>query len=350
MEVIALEEHWTTPEIRSAWAALPPELQDDSLGILNQFGIGDRLGESGDVRLQAMDDAGIDVQVLSLTVPGLHNFDPMQAVELGRHANNELAKVVASNPERFQAFAALATPDPVDAAAELERTVTKLGFVGALIHGRTRDRHMDDPEFEPIYATAARLGVPIYIHPQLPVKAVRDALYNGFPKPLEIGFAGGALGWHYEAGLQFIRLILNGTLDRYPDLQFILGHWGEVVLFYLDRIQLFDVVAKLDRPIRDYFLHNAYYTPSGILSQPDFRRTVETVGAERVMFSADYPYQYAMELGLDPRITDRWVNLATLADGGARRFIAESGLNVADQELVANGNWKRLLSGMGKAA
>lgn len=344
MEVIALEEHWTTPEIRRAWAGLPPEFQDDSLGILNQFGIGERLEETGAVRLQAMDDAGIDVQVLSLTVPGLHNFDPAQAVELGRHANDELAKVVASNPQRFQALAALATADPEQGAAELERSVTTLGFTGALIHGRTRERNMDDAEFEPIYATAARLGVPIYIHPQLPVKAVRDAYYSGFSKPLEVAFAGGGLGWHYETGIQFVRLILNGTLDRYPDLQFILGHWGEVVLFYIDRIQLLDFAAKLDRPIRDYFLQNGYYTPSGILSQRDFRRTVETVGAERVMFSADYPYKYAMELGMNQAIADRWVNLDHLAGGGARRFIEQSGLSEADQQLVANGNWKRVLS------
>lgn len=344
MEIISLEEHWITPEVRRAWAALPPERQDDSLGILNQFGIAERLEDTGAERLRYMDEVGVDVQVLSLTVPGLHNFEPAQAVDLARHANDALAQVVAAHPDRYQAFAALPTPDPDQAPAELARAVEQLGFKGALIHGRTRGENMDSPRFEAIYATAARLKVPIYIHPQLPGKAVRDAYYSGFPKPLEIAFASGGLGWHYETGIQFIRLVLNGTLDRCPDLQFILGHWGEVVLFYIDRIQLLDTAARLDRPIRDYFLQNAYYTPSGILSQRDLRRTIETVGAERVMFSADYPYKYAMELGLPARMADRWVNLDHLANAGARRFITASGLSSADQAMIANGNWKRILA------
>lgn len=349
LEVIALEEHWTTPEIRRAWAALPRDLQDDSLGILNQFGIGERLEETDEQRLRAMDDMGIDVQVLSLTVPGVHNFEPAQAVALAGHANDAMADVIARHPHRFQGFAALPTAQPEQAAAELERAVEGLGFKGALIHGRTRDRNLDAAEFEPIYTTASKLRVPIYIHPQLPVKAVRDAYYAGFSKPLEVAFAGGGLGWHYETGIQFIRLVLNGTLDRYPDLQFILGHWGEVVLFYIDRIQLLDVATKLDRPIRDYFVQNAYYTPSGMLSRRDLRRTVEAVGANRIMFSTDYPYAYAMELGIDPEISKRWVNMEVSAGGGARRFIEQAGLSRAEQEMFANGNWKTILSARDKS-
>ncbi|MGW2021007.1 amidohydrolase family protein [Streptomyces decoyicus] len=325
MKIIALEEHLATGEVLDVWRALPPGRQDDSLEIFDQPRIEERLVDLAAERIRSMDDVGVDVQVLSLTTPGLGNLDAPTAVSLARSTNDLIAGTVAARPDRFEGFAALPTPDPEEAASELHRAVDTLGLKGAMIFGRTGEYNMDHPGFHPLYDAAAELRVPLYIHPQLPRRAVRDAYYSGLGKEVELAFAGPGIGWHYETGIQLLRLILSGTLDRHPDLQFILGHWGEVVLFYLERMESLDSTIKLDRPLRDYFRQNVSYTPSGILRQTYLQRTIETVGVERVMFSTDYPFQYA-------------------GDGGARAFLERAELTPADRELIAHGNWERLLA------
>ncbi len=192
-----------------------------------------------------------------------------------------------------------------------------------MLCGRTRETNLDAPAFLPLLETAAKLGVPLYIHPQIPQRQVRDALYGGFGEPVSTAFAAFGLGWHYEAGIQFVRLILAGVFDKLPGLQIILGHWGEVVLFYTERLQALARVAPLDRPVLDYFRKNLFVTPSGMWSQAYMQRALEVVGPERILFSADFPYQYR-------------------PGRQARRFLTESGLSLSDQELFAHKNWERL--------
>jgi predicted TIM-barrel fold metal-dependent hydrolase len=136
------------------------------------------------------------------------------------------------------------------------------------------------------------LRAPLFVHPQTPQRAVREIYYSGFGSEVDAAFATFGLGWHYEAGIQFVRLILAGVFDRFPDLQIILGHWGEVVLFYLERLNALSRVTKLQRPIADYIRQNLYVTSSGMFSQSYLQRSVEIVGSERILFSTDYPYQY----------------------------------------------------------
>lgn len=174
-----------------------------------------------------------------------------------------------------------------------------------------------------MFASAATLGVPVFIHPQIPQRAIRDVYYSGFGDAVDAAFATFALGWHYEAGIQFVRLMLAGVFDRFPDLQIILGHWGEVVLFYLERLNAFSRVTKLQRPVADYLRQNLYVTASGMWSQPYLQRTLEVVGPERILFSTDYPYQYR-------------------PGGGARAFLKEAALSEEQKELFAHGNWERL--------
>ncbi|QKZ15824.1 amidohydrolase family protein [Spirosoma sp. KUDC1026] len=132
------------------------------------------------------------------------------------------------------------------------------------------------------------------------------------------------MGWHYEAGIQFVRLILAGVFDKYPTLQIILGHWGEVVLFYLERMNALGQLAKLQRPIADYFRQNLYVTPSGMWSQAYLQRSLEILGPERILFSVDYPYQYK-------------------PGAPGRQFIEQSTLSAGQKELFAHGNWERLM-------
>jgi predicted TIM-barrel fold metal-dependent hydrolase len=174
-----------------------------------------------------------------------------------------------------------------------------------------------------MFGTAAKLGVPMFVHPQIPQRAVREVYYSGFGDAIDTAFATFALGWHYEAGIQFVRLMLAGVFDRYPDLQIVLGHWGEVVLFYLERLNSLARVANLQKPIADYIRQNLYVTPSGMWNQSYLQRTLEIVGPERILFSTDYPYQYR-------------------PGGGGRSFLDEAGLSPQEKELFAHGNWERL--------
>jgi predicted TIM-barrel fold metal-dependent hydrolase len=323
MRLIGLEEHFVTTDVLKAWRALDPKWQDVALTQSDGGEIERRLIDLGDERLAAVAETGIDVQVLSLTAPGVQNLEPADAVALQVASNDLLAEAVRARPDRFQGFATLATPNPLAAARELERSVTKLGLNGAMLFGRTRERNLDHRDNEPIFEAAATLRAPLYLHPQSPLPAVREAIYSGFGQTVDGAFATHGIGWHYETGLQIVRLILAGVFDRFPDLQVVTGHWGEVVLFYLDRIDGLAGAAKLKRPISDYFRTNVSVTPSGMWSQRYMRWAIEVLGVERIMYSTDYPYRFA-------------------ADGGARQFLDRADLTDANTAAVAHGNWERL--------
>jgi predicted TIM-barrel fold metal-dependent hydrolase len=239
-----------------------------------------------------MDDQGVDVQVLSLTSPGVQSLPPADAVTVAREVNDALAETIRRRPERFQGFAAVPTPDPAGAAAELERAVTQLGFRGALLNGRTGPDggggvNMDAPQFGDLYGTAERLRAPLYLHPRTPVPPVRDAYYSGFGDQVDALFASPGIGWHYETGVQLLRLIFSGVFDRHPGLQVIVGHWGEVVLFFIERIAMMQAQGlHLDRPLPDYFRQNVWVTGSGVLSQRYLRWTAEVVGADRILWAS----------------------------------------------------------------
>jgi uncharacterized protein len=264
MKLIGSEEHFVTDDVLKAWRALDPFWQDVALTKSDVGDTGRRLLDVGALRLEASDQTGLAVQVLSLTAPGVQNLESDEAVALQTASNDVLAAAVQAHPDRFQGFATLATPRPEAAARELERAVKKLGCNGAMVFGRTRDRNLDDRANEPIFEAAAALRAPLYMHPQSPAPAVRKAVYSGFGKEIDGAFATHGIGWHYETGLQIIRLILAGVFDRHPDLQVITGHWGEVVLFYLERLEAMARVAKLKRPVTEYFQSNVTVTPSGM--------------------------------------------------------------------------------------
>ncbi len=321
VKLIGIEEHFVTPEVEAAWHAIGLDAMDPSVGY-HQGAIGRRLADIADERLALMDETGIDVQVLSLTTPALHDLGP-ESVGLARRTNDAVAEAVARHPTRFQALATLPVAMPDEAALELERCVRTLGFKGTMLCGRVGTWHLDDPAFVPVLAAAADLGAPVLLHPRTPPAAVRDAYYSGFSTMVDAGFATVGLGWHYDAGIQFIRLILSGTFDRLPGLQVILGHWGELVLFYAERLAVMDRVAGLAHPIAHYLRHNLYVTASGMFLPHYLERAVAIVGAGRLLFSTDYPYQYR-------------------PGGDARRFLAECGLGDAEKAGFAHGNWLRL--------
>ncbi len=327
MKTIGTEEHFLTSEVLAAWKRAAAATSRDEPQELPPGEMGERLLEVGARRVAAMDEAGLDVQVISLTSPGLNDLPAEEAVRLQAVTNDHIAQLVATHPDRLQGFATLAFPAPGAAARELERAVTKLGLQGALIFGRTGERNLDHADNWSIFEAAQALRAPLYIHPQAPQAAVRTALYSGFGEAIDNAFARHGIGWHYESGVQFLRLALAGVLDRFPELQVMLGHWGEVILFYLERADGLAAQAGLPLSFSEYIRRNAHITAGGVYSERYLQWAVEVAGVERIMFATDYPYRPGPE-------------------GGVGGFLRRTGLNQADQELIASGNWERLVAGI----
>ncbi len=279
--IVALEEHYWTPALRDLYtgphrvAAHHPAKKLDDLGEL---------------RLKDMDEAGIDLQIISHMQPGTQLLDPESAVRLAREANDTLHAAIRTHPDRFAGFAELPTPDPKAAAEELERTVTRLGFKGALVNGLTHGRFLDDKRFWPIFERAHALDVPIYLHPAVPHPDVLDAYYNDYRSAS--GFPVLAVLWGFtaETALQAIRLILSGVFDTYPRLTFILGHLGETLPFMLWRCDWLHNLIVGKSGFADCFREHFYVTTSGNFSQPALDCCLKEVGVDRILFSVDWPF------------------------------------------------------------
>jgi predicted TIM-barrel fold metal-dependent hydrolase len=317
MRLITLEEHYRAPALRSV-GGLPDPPPDSPLAEIQA-----KLDDLGDQRLADMDAGGIDIQVISHGAPGTEQIEPADAVGLAREANDYLAASIAPHSDRFAAFATLPTGAPQEAADELERTTTEHGFVGALINGHVRDRFLDDRFFWPIFERAERLSLPIYLHPTPPPPAVRDAYYGGLPPQVAQTLSTAGWGWHVDTGLHVLRLIVGGVFDEYPGLQMIIGHMGEALPFLLARSsRVLRQQAGLTRPLEDYMAANFHFTTSGMFTYPPLTCLLEVVGADRVMFSVDYPY-------------------SSNAEG--REFVLGAPISEADREKVGFANAARLL-------
>ena len=199
----------------------------------------EQLLDTGERRIAEMDAAGIDMQVLSLNSPGVEQLEADEAVKLAMQANDCLAEASRRYPARLAGFAALPTAVPDTAAGELERAVKELGLKGAVINGHTHGRYLDDPFFWPILERAEALGAPVYLHPAPPPQPVIEASYTGnFSPEIAYALSTSFWGWHIETATHVLRMILGGVFDRFPRLQFIIGHMGEGLPFFLDRFDL----------------------------------------------------------------------------------------------------------------
>ena len=325
MRLVALEEHFRSKRV------------DEEIGEAgNYFRTANSAGEKmaqdrlanltdlGERRIADMDRAGIDVQVLSHTHPSPEILAAARAIPLCRRVNDEIADAQARYPKRFFGFATLPVADPAAAARELERTVKQLGFKGAMIHGVTQGRFLDDVFFSPLLECAESLNVPLYLHPAPPPQPVQQIYFSGLEPGLARILSIAGWGWHAELGLHTIRMIANGVFDRFPQLQIIIGHMGEMIPFFLARVDA--VVTQftngLQLSVADYFHRNVHITTSGIFTAPPFCLSLEVVGADRIMFSVDYPYS---------------------PNEAGRAFLDKLSLSPVDFEKITHGNAERLL-------
>jgi hypothetical protein len=303
MTVIAIEEHWTTPRLTAALKALPEESFDDSLAFNETGDKLPRLEDISDARIVAMDEQGIDMQVISLAPPATGPLGAADAVALCRDTNDFAAQAVRRHPSRLRALSTLPMSDPTAVAGELERAAG-LGFVGATVYGRTGETALDDPCYDDLFSAAAALGQPIFIHPQIPPRTVRDAAYSGFEPMTSLALSTFGWGWHLEAALAALRLITRGTFDRHPELHIILGHWGELLPFWSDRTDSLSRIAGLRRKVSEYIRTNVHITSSGMLSPALLHHTLEVTTVDRLLFSTDYPFQRPSATDIDQFLTE----------------------------------------------
>lgn len=289
--VIAIEEHWLTEDIDRALRAQPPGARDESIAWNDRGDILPRLFDLEDQRIAAMDAAGVDLQIVSIAPPGTNGLPAAEAVALSRDANDRAGAAVQRHPTRLRAMTTLPMADPDAALAELERTASDDAHVGVMAYGRCGERPLDDPAFDEVLGAAARLGRPVFIHPQIPPGVVRQASYGGLDPLLDLSLATFGWGWHMEAGLAALRLILRGTFDRHPDLQIVLGHWGEMLLFALDRADsLSNVATGLQRRVAEYVATNVHIATSGMFVERLLRHALDFTSIDRLLLSGDYPF------------------------------------------------------------
>lgn len=306
MAIIAIEEHFTSPALRNTIAMRPGPIQtmlDDMTGQ----------------RIKDLDEAGIDIAVLSENNPAAHNLDPETSVKLAKASNDFLYEQIQANPKRFKGFAALPLPDPKAAADELERGVTKLGLLGAMIMGTTQGNFLDDKKYRPVFERASKLDVPVYIHPS----PVKPAIAEAYFQEHGAGLSGAPLGFGIETLTHTFRLITSGLFDEYPNLKIIVGHLGEAAPYTLWRTEHnLAKVTKLPKSFSDYYKTHFWLTTSGAFSNSALACAIAEMGVERIMFAVDWPY-------INNALGTQWLKAAPLSE--------------SDRALIFEGNARKLL-------
>lgn len=287
---IAAEETYTTDELIAL-----NSINEDHAKYLVETG----LAEIGPGRIRAMDEAGINVQILSAHTPGVQDLAGREGIDLAYRLNKMIADgPMATYPGRYRAYATLPLQDPEASADELERAVREDRFVGAMTNGFVGSKFLDHQDFEPVLARAEALDVPIYLHPGFPPKEVFDIYYKierpGFNDEYQdYIFSGSGYGWHQEVLTQSLRLIMTGVFDRFPKLQMIVGHMGEGLPFYYERIveDLGEPTeGSLNKPVGQYFTDNFWFTTSAFFQDELLHLLLKYISVDRLMFATDYPF------------------------------------------------------------
>lgn len=297
MKIIAIEEHTVSKAIETAnkntileafpyYKAFQHPVPSYHIDLPDLFQLGER-------RVKELDEAGIDMEVLSY-VNVTQWLTDSEALTLSKQANDALAQNVKEFPDRFRGFATLPWNQPKAAAEELKRTIEEYGFVGTLLSGRlqTGNVYADDPMYDPIWEVLTKYDFPVYVHPHYTSPDACKAYYSGLSDEINAIFSTMGYGWHLEAGIQVIRMILAGVFEKFPTLKVISGHWGEMVPFYLPRLdQMFpQALSGLPEKISTYYKRNVWVTPGGIYDNDDLLYCLNKIGIDHLVFATDFPY------------------------------------------------------------
>ena len=310
MKVIDLEAHFYTEEylkyLRSRKDFPREEVRQSNIRLWigpnlwspRSFRLEEKLLDVGAGRIEEMNAAGVDLQVLSLTVPGCEQFDAPDGTAMARQTNDELAEGVRKYPDRYIGLAALAPQNPAEAAKELERSVKKLNLKGAKINSHVRGEYLDDQKYWVLFEAAESLDVPIYLHPTLPSPSILKPYADyGFP------LAGPSFCFGAETALHTMRLIYSGLFARFPCMKIVLGHLGEALPFWLYRIDFYwlkpwvdeELKPRIARKPSDYVKDNFLLPSSGMHYLPAFICTYLALGGNRIAFGADHPFESSKE-------------------------------------------------------
>jgi uncharacterized protein len=326
MRTVAIEEHFSVPAVsgrvdKETLARRGYKPRAPRPDMPNPLAL---LPDLGEKRLKSMDEAGIDVEVLSTSGPGPDLVPGPDGIAMAREINDHLAAACAKHPDRFAGFASLPMQSPDAAAKELTRAVKELGFVGAMVNGTTDGRFLDHSSYDGILATAEQLEVPVYIHPHIPPAAVRQAYFSDLPEGAGRVLETAGWGWHSEVAVHVLRMVVAGTFDKHPKLKIVIGHMGEMLPMMLDRAsQVFSGdIGHLKRTVPQTILDQVWITTSGIFNEPPLYVALTTFGIDRIMFSVDYPY-------------------STHKNG--RDFLNKIWLSPSDMEKLCHGNADALL-------
>jgi 5-carboxyvanillate decarboxylase len=340
MKRIAVEEHFITDSLlnhlrsRKEWPKLEAALDDkknkvermywspDHFYVHNDFEMLRRIHDIGEARLKEMDENGITMQVLSISIPGVEMLDPSSGTEIAKNINDEVSRVVQKYPSRFSAFAAIAPQDPASAANELERAVNELGFKGAVVNSHIRGEYLDDPKFGVIFEKAEKLGVPLYLHPKQPSPDMIKP-YLTYP-----ALANAMWGFAAEVSLHAVRLMCSGVFDRYPGATVIIGHLGEAIPFWLWRLDNhWEKEGRRSLPAKKspghYFRNNFFVTTSGMFWSQALQFVSGVLGVEKILFAVDYPFESMSE---------------------AVQFMDRAPISEGEREMIYHSNAEKLMA------
>lgn len=298
MKIITFEEHFLSQKVNGTYTEIlkktaSPAFRARMDFVANFISGDDSLTNVGEKRIRFMDKAGVDIQIVSYGNNSPMHLSAGSAVPLCKQANDELAEYCRNFPNRFYGFAVLPVDDAKAAADELGRCVNELGFKGAMFSGTFNDHFLDEQRFFPIFKKAAELGLPLYLHPGEVSEKVADYYYKGsWTDNVASALAAHGYGWHVDAGIHIIRMILSGIFDKLPDLKLISGHWGELVPYFLERIDetLPKPVTGLSRKFSEYYKDHIFVTPSGMFYDSPFKLCLHEMGADHILWAMDYPY------------------------------------------------------------
>jgi predicted TIM-barrel fold metal-dependent hydrolase len=287
---IGLEEHFAIEDtIGDSQGYLPDDVWEELRG---------RLLDLHGKRLRLMDQYGIEMMILSLNAPAIQAIhEPKRANEIARRANDFLAEEVRKRPDRFQALAALPMQDPDLATKELQRCVKDLGMIGALVNGFSQVGdpntivYYDLKQYWPFWGMVESLDVPFYLHPRSPLPQYAK-IYEGHPWMM-----GPVWAFGQETAVHSLRLMGSGLFDQHPRLKIVLGHMGEGLPFSMWRVDNCNgwVPGRHKhagkKQIGEYFQNNFWITTSGNFHTPALLNTMMVVGADRILFSTDWPFE-----------------------------------------------------------